>query len=194
MKRLALLIALAACAPASDDSGDAAATDSMSMPPAPVAGGEPQDTTLKGTTATPAGTANASAAQSGVRGTVRVTGTAMEPTTTIQAPSGPVIVRGAFEPDVRALDGAIVIVTGKQSAGPPRTIEVDSYAIAEIDGQPAVIGIVTTDGRAVVVGNDTLSLVTPPAGLQPGARVWVAGPRMGKQLRVVSWGVIRPAR
>lgn len=194
MKKLALLLAaLVACAPARDDASEAFTEDAVSnQPPVAQADTAPGDTMLKGNTSPDAPvSAPAVETQRRVRGTVRVTGTAIEPVTIIQTTAGSLVVRGPLEPELRALDGAVVMVNGKETAAGTRTIAVEDYAVAEVDGQPVTVGIVTADARAVLVGGDTVTLVPPPAGLEPATKVWVAGTRTGNQLRVSSYGVIR---
>lgn len=208
----AFAIIVAACAPANDDAREATSADSVAGS-APVAETASRDTLAKSDSPSTApesaaaapqrGQANAgarstpappTAAQDRVRGTVRLTGTVLEPVTSVETPQGTYVVRGALEPDVRALAGAVVILMGQVSTTPRPVIDVEAYSVAEIEGQPATVGTVTSDGRALVIGSDTVALEPPPAGLQPGSRIWVTGPRSGRTVRVASFGVIRPAQ
>jgi len=208
----AFAIIVAACAPANNDAGETVSADSVAGS-APVAETGSPDSPAKSdapsvasesTAAVPQrGQANAgtrstaappTAAQDRVRGIVRLTGTVLEPVTSIETSQGTYVVRGALEPDVRALAGAVVILMGQVSTAPRPVIDVEAYSITEIEGQPATVGTVTSDGRALVIGSDTVALEPPPPGLQPGSRIWVTGARSGRTVRVTSFGVIRPAQ
>jgi len=197
-KRLAILVLAAACGRAGDNGGETASTDTVAVAaPAPEPAGQPEDTLAKGNVPAsepaarpPAG----SAAQQRVRGTVRLTGTVMEPITAIETAQGTLVVRGELEPDVRALAGATVMLVGSITPGPRPAIDVQTYSVLEIEGQPATVGTVTSDARAITIGSDTVMLQPPPSGLEPGARIWVTGTRTGNTIRISSFGVIRPVR
>jgi len=196
-KRLAILVLAAACGRAGDNGGQTASTDTVAVAaPEPEPAGQPEDTLAKGNVpaSEPPARSPAAPAQQRVRGIVRLTGTVMEPITAIETSQGTLVVRGELEPDVRALAGATVMLVGSITPGPRPAIDVQTYSVLEIEGQPATVGTVTSDARAITIGNDTVMLQPPPPGLQPGARIWVAGRRTGNTVQVSSFGVIRPAQ
>lgn len=187
-----LLLAIAACSPRPDDAESIAADSSHALTAVPAPAVEPEQTDSKrDRNPDQPGSTPPATSEPALQGRIRVTGTAVEPLTTVETSGGPVLIRGPLEPELRTLDGMTVRVSGRQAGTSTRTIEADGYSIVEADGQPATIGTVTDDGASLIVRADTVLLVAPPAGLQPGARVWVAGIRTGNQLRVSSYGVIR---
>ena len=129
--------------------------------------------------------AASAAAVDTLRGTVAIVG-ADPLTRVVLRPAGggaDVELVGAQREALGRLAGAEVRVAGRQARGTASApaLEVASFAVTAVDGQPAVDGrlereggdlvLVTADGRRI-------RLVQPPAALQDwvGARVWVAGP------------------
>ena len=102
---------------------------------------------------------------------------------------------GDLEPELRRLSGATVRVNGTQAdRGPGRSFEVQDYEVLSIDGEQPSVGILTqTQGATSLAGRDTVELASVPKGLRgkEGAKVWVVGPRNGRKLEVLSFGIIR---
>jgi hypothetical protein len=124
-----------------------------------------------------------------VTGVVVVSGTTMEPMPTLVPEGGTAIrLEGLLAAELRTLAGATVIAHGVISGeGLRRSMDVESYEIAEIHGVRPLTGVVLPDGR-LVAGADTLTLVGAGDALRPGFRIWVTGERAGSELRVSSWG------
>ena len=147
--------------------GAAAACNSGSMPP----GGAP-------------GAASAAAVDT-LRGTVAVVGAAPVTRVVLRPAGGGADIElvGAQRDALARVAGAEVRVAGRHTRGTASApaLEVASFAVTAVDGQPAVDGrlereggqlvLVTADGRRI-------RLVQPPAALADlvGGRVWVAGP------------------
>lgn len=140
-------------------------------------GGVPPRDTPRGGTAAAADT---------LSGTVAVVG-AVPATRVVLRPAGggaDVELVGAQRDALARVAGAEVRVAGRPAratAGAGRALDVVSFAVTAVDGQPAVDGrLEREDGGLVVVTADgrRIRLVQPPAALQDwvGARVWVAGP------------------
>jgi len=129
------------------------------------------------------------------QGKVVITGS--EPTTSVQlvGSDGSVELVGDLEPELRRLAGATLAVHGSLEGQPPaRRLDVESYEITEIDGEPPSTGVLQSrDGYLWLAGRDTLKVVGAPEALQAkaGAKVWIVGARSGSELAVQSYGVIR---
>ena len=128
---------------------------------------------------------------SGVRGKVVVSGTANTPITTLQVVAGPMVVlRGSLEPELRALAGATVMVSGSETMeNNRRIINVTVYDVVDINGERPSVGVLLQP-QQLATATDTLDLV-PAVKAAPGSKVWITGDRSGKQLKVRSYGVIR---
>lgn len=209
MRRTTLLLAIAAsvgCSsppPATDsvDTDPSAAapadvTETMMDSPQPASPPASEPDPASAPAAPPAspvrgsGTPPSEPAEPGVRGRINASGTDREPITTLQVEGRmALIVTGSLEPELRSLAGAIVVVRGAESGAARRTIHVESYEIAEINGERPFVGVVLSGDR-LAVGADTLTLVGAPERMQTGRRVWITGERTGTQLRVSSWGAI----
>jgi hypothetical protein len=109
--------------------------------------------------------------------------------TILQAASGAVFVTGALEPELRALSGATVQLTGaRNDQGGRVSVDVKDYEVVDIDGERPVVGRVVA-GNRLAVGRDTLNIrgtVNAPVG----AKIWITGDRSGTQLTVRSYGII----
>ena len=128
--------------------------------------------------------ASATAADT-LRGTVAVVG-ATPLTRVVLRPAGggaDVELVGAQRDALARVAGAEVRVAGRQARGTASApaLEVASFAVTAVDGQPAVDGRLEREGEQLVLvtaDGRRIRLVQPPAALEEwvGARVWVAGP------------------
>ncbi len=131
-----------------------------------------------------------------VVGTVVSEGLSVAPRTLVRQESGgEVEVIGVFAGNVRRLTGAVV-----RACGPGRTpegaLEVTEVAVLEVDGMPALLGVL----RRAVSGwvlepldrGDSTVLESVPAALQAaeGEVVWVAGLAAPDSLTVRSFAVL----
>lgn len=137
-----------------------------------------------------------------IEGTVTAGGTEIEPRTgiTSREGAGPVLLVGDLEPELRRISGATVRVTGEPATGTPGdALRVRDYRLLEIDGDQPWVGVVRDgdEGPELAVEDGepaTLALVGLPAGaLEAGAKAWVVGRREANDLRIRSYGVLRPA-
>jgi len=129
--------------------------------------------------------AASAAAVDTLRGTVAVVG-ALPLTRVVLRPEGggaDIELIGAQRDALARVAGAEVRVVGRQARGTAAApaLEVTSFAVTAVDGQPAVDGrLEREEGRLVLVTSDgrRIRLVQPPAALEDwvGARVWIAGP------------------
>ncbi|MFO7260687.1 MAG: hypothetical protein DIU52_006005 [bacterium] len=129
--------------------------------------------------------AASAAAVDTLSGTVAVVGAAPL-TRVVLRPAGgggDIELLGAQRDALARLAGAEVRVSGRPTQGTASApaLEVASFAVTAVDGQPAVDGrLERADGELVLVTSDgrRIRLVQPPAALQDwvGARVWIAGP------------------
>jgi len=147
--------------------GAAASCNSGSMPP----GGMPD--------------AASAAAVDTLRGTVAIVGAAPVPQVVLRPAGGGADVElvGAQRDALARVAGAEVSVVGRRTRGTASAsaLEVASFAVTAVDGQPAVDGRLEREGGQLVLitaDGRRIRLVQPPAALQDlvGGRVWVAGP------------------
>jgi hypothetical protein len=130
-------------------------------------------------------------------GKVVAGGLAGAPETSLQIEGGkPTMLLGPLEPELRRLGGATVWVTGSPTSGPPNaTFTVSRYEIVSIDGAKPLVGVVAVrDGATWLVSErDTVKLSGGAAELagKPGAKVWIVGRRLGKELVAQTYGIIR---
>ena len=131
-----------------------------------------------------------------VVGTVVSEGLPVAPRTLVRQEDGEEVeLMGAFAGNVRRLTGAVV-----RACGPGRTpegaLDVTAVAVMEVDGMPALLGVLRTAGSGWVLeplhGGDATVLAAVPAGLQAaeGEVVWVAGPATTDVLTVRSFAVL----
>jgi hypothetical protein len=146
-------------------------------------------------------TAAASSAQdTTARGVVRVVGAVPSTAVVLVSAGARLALVGPLAPELAALDGGEVVVTGPVGASPPplpprsRAITVRTYTIEAIAGGKPVVGTLIADQAGARV--DSIRLVDMPPALQEssGRRVWVVGERVASgALRVTAFGVIGPA-
>lgn len=124
-----------------------------------------------------------------------------------EGPSQPVLVEdggdsflltGAGVEGLQRLSGGRVEVCGSvlSEEGPLRggRIEVRSFRLLEMDGQPAYLGTLTREGRAYALelcsSESVLRLRSVPARFEElmGAVIWIAGRSDGGRLEVLSFG------
>lgn len=109
------------------------------------------------------------------------------------AAHGLVHLTGPAADAVLELTGATVMVCGAREAA---AIAVESYELREVDGMPAVSGILESEGAGFVLdrGADRgkVRLLEVPAALSAQLRqqVWVAGEWVGPELLVKSFGLL----
>jgi hypothetical protein len=113
----------------------------------------------------------------------------------------PLFLHGALASELRRLSGARVEVRGvpaPASAGPGEGLTVQDYSVLEIDGRRPHVGVLTTAGGAVRLGDANGLLLADPDGrlaALSGAKVWVVADSTVAPARVLSYGVLRePAR
>jgi len=132
-------------------------------------------------------------------GVVRVVGSApVNVQVVLQPDSGRgVVLTGPLRRELERLAGAEVAVRGEIRAEPGtmegRAVEVASYVVRSVDGQPVVLGTVEgMTGEYVRLRTETGELVylaNAPKEFAPGQKVWVQGRR---GVIVQSYGTIRP--
>lgn len=146
--------------------------------------------------------ASACATSRTIEGRVDAVGTDVEPRTVITAEDadGPVFLVGDLESELRRASGAIVRVTGRPASGAPgEALRVDAYRLLEVDGERPWVGIVRAGEDGVALEPEDgeageLHLIGLPTGaIGTGAKAWIVGRREGVELRVRSYGVLRPA-
>jgi hypothetical protein len=134
-----------------------------------------------------------------VTGIVRIVGSApINVQVVLQPESGRAIrIAGPLAAEIEKLSGAHIAVRGTMEAAPDpmvsRQVQVRSYEILSVDGQPVTMG--TVEGH---VNNWTLLrtaegelvyLAGPPDRFRTGQKVWIQGPAA----RIVqTYGVITP--
>ena len=194
----------AGCAGRGGSADSTAAGDSVivSGPPAIPSTLTPADTAkpgaassgAKGSTA-PSSTPAAPAAIDSVRGIVSVVGTSFDKRVMV-APAGAgrrVEITGKLSSLVGHVAGADVSVVGRMSGA---QLEAASFVVRAVDGQPAIDGVLRTEGGALYIvsasGTRTrIAAPPPPLQGQDGARVWITG---DPARSVASFGFIDPPR
>lgn len=158
----------------------------------------PPDSAPAPTTPAPAATATTTAGEALV-GTVRVVGSAPLNIRVVLQPDtgGSVQLTGPLAEELREMSGVVVAVSGPVSAATPgglesRAVEVTSYEIRAVDGEPVVTG--TVEGRTGeyvrlrTPSGELIYLANAPAELQPGQKIWVRG---ASSVIVQAYGTIR---
>jgi hypothetical protein len=77
---------------------------------------------------------------------------------------------------------------------PFHAIDVLEYDVVSVNSQPAYLGVLENrSGEWWLNRVEPLRLTMLPAALegQAGAKVWIAGPLGGDELRVQSYGIVR---
>ncbi|MCH8254729.1 MAG: hypothetical protein IID06_05215 [Gemmatimonadetes bacterium] len=129
-------------------------------------------------------------------GEIMLTGSAPAIQVTLVSESSSVDLVGEWRSELENLAGAEVAVRGKPT-GQPREFQVSSYEIRSIAGERPLVGtLAERDGELWLDGNESVRLVSAPAGLrnQLGAKVWVLGRRMEGGVHPQTYGVIRASR
>jgi hypothetical protein len=112
----------------------------------------------------------------------------------------PVRLVGELEGELRRLTGATVRVEGASTPSyGGDALDVRHYDVLLVDGQRPYVGEIITRGDALwLAALDTIRLTAVPEPLraQARAKVWIIGPATpdGREVRVQSYGVIRPAQ
>jgi hypothetical protein len=137
----------------------------------------------------------ACAAQQPLRGRVSVTSMGPRPLTTLVTDStGPLVLEGALEPELRRINGAYVEVVGTPTETPPNGgIDVERYVILEIEGEAPFVGRLDASGtRLTMEDGSTLTLEGMPEPIRAhgAARIWVIGDRRGDVVSVRAAGLI----
>lgn len=105
---------------------------------------------------------------------------------------------GDSEEELRRLTGARVEVEGERiQAYPADGVRVERYEILEIDGERPHVGVVEVedpDGIWLRVEGERLRLRGAPSALaeREEAMIWVVGERREGEIRLASYGMIRP--
>jgi hypothetical protein len=114
-----------------------------------------------------------------MRGVVRVVGS--EPLTQVvlrDAAGSERRLTGPMLAALRRVSGVEVSVIGREAER--GALQVDSFTVRAVDGEPAIDGTVAIEGNDVFIVTATgrVRLGNPPSELReiPGARVWVSGP------------------
>jgi len=104
---------------------------------------------------------------------------------------------GEFRQELGMLSGATLSVAGNSVENPQglpeRAIEVTDYDLVSINSQAAYLGVLENrDGDWWLGRAEAFRLTAIPEQLQDktGAKIWIAGPVDGNELRVQSFGVI----
>jgi hypothetical protein len=200
-RRLAPLALVLACARAEQRGADTAITDtpaateaagdttpSVSTPPdsAPrdTTGGAPNTRPTRPTGPAPAPTPPSepapSTGQDTARGVVRVVGSAPVNVSVVLAPEGSterIRLTGRGATALRALGGVDVVVRGTRTSS--GELDVQSFTVRSVNGEPAVDGVLVADGSALAIETDSgrRRIGSPPDALRGlvGARVWITG-------------------
>ena len=141
-------------------------------------------------------TLGACATQQPLRGRVAVSSMGPQPLTTLVTDStGPVVLEGELEPELRRLNGAQVEVEGPRTDTPPNGgIDVHRYVILEIDGEAPFVGMLDASGTRLTIEDGSvlrLDGLPDPIRANGTARIWVIGDRREDVVAVRSAGVIR---
>jgi hypothetical protein len=134
-----------------------------------------------------------------VTGTVRIVGSApLNVQVVLQPESGRAVrIAGPLTAEIEKLSGARIAVRGSVEAAPDpmvnRQVQVRSYEILSVDGQPVTMG--TVEGHVNnwtllrTASGELVYLAGPPDRFRTGQKVWIQGPAA----RIVqTYGVITP--
>jgi hypothetical protein len=123
---------------------------------------------------------------------VRVVGSLPVNVSVVLAPEGSterIRLTGQGATALRGLGGVEVVVRGTR--GPSGEIEVRSFTVRSVNGEPAVDGVIVTDGSALAIETESgrRRIGNPPDALRGlvGARVWITGPL---DTGAITYGVI----
>jgi hypothetical protein len=105
---------------------------------------------------------------------------------------------GEFRDELGRLSGVEVSVAGNATDNPQgipaQAIDVFEYDVISVNSAPAYLGVLEMrDGDMWLVREPALRLTTVPRQLRnmERAKVWIAGPVVGTDLNVQSFGVVR---
>jgi hypothetical protein len=140
---------------------------------------------------TPATAAREAAASDSVAGTLRVVGSApVNVRLVIQSAAGSATVGGPLAAELRNLAGAEVTLAGRREGA---DFVATGYRVRSVEGRPVTLGTVeAAEGSYLTLRTaegELVYLVSPPAGMRPGQKVWVQGP---SAVMVQSFGTVRP--
>ena len=206
---LAALVLVLACARGDERGRDTAVSDSLPPPahaPADTVStppdSAPRDTTAAApkaeqpgpkapTTPAPKGD-RPRATPDTARGVVRVVGSLPVNVSVVLAPEGSserIRLTGQGATVLRGLGGVEVVVRGAR--GPSGEIDVRSFTVRSVNGEPAVDGVIVADGSALAIATESgrRRIGNPPDALRGlvGARVWITGPL---DTGAITYGVI----
>lgn len=136
-----------------------------------------------------------------VEGLVRVVGNDPSPQVVLSVGEGTATTQialvGTFRDELGRLSGVAVAVVGDSIANPQgmpaHAIDVLEYDIVAVNSAPAYLGVLAQrDGVWWLDREDSFRLTLMPSDLEgrAGAKVWIAGPVDGDELRVQSYGVV----
>lgn len=136
------------------------------------------------------------------RGVISVVGSDPSPQVVISVGEGSettqIAIVGEFREELGRLSGVEVSLAGDNVTNPQgipeQAIDVFEYDVVSVNSAPAFLGVLELrDGELWLDRENDLRLTAVPAQLQnmAGAKVWIAGPSDGDELRVQSFGVVR---
>ena len=137
-----------------------------------------------------------------IEGIVQVVGNDPSPQVVLSVGEGTATAQIALVGDLRGelgiLSGVAVTILGDSVANPhgmpAHAINVREYDVVSVNSAPAYLGVLMNrDGVWWLDREEPLRLSLLPADLEGrvGAKVWVAGPVDGDELRVQSYGIVR---
>ena len=137
-----------------------------------------------------------------VEGIVRVVGSDPSPQVVLSVGEGmataQIALVGEFRDELGTLSGVSVAVVGDSVANPQgmpaHAIDVLEYDVVSVNSAPAYLGVLTQrDGVWWLDREESFRLTLLPSDLEGrvGAKVWIAGPVDGDELRVQSYGIVR---
>ena len=137
-----------------------------------------------------------------VEGIVRVVGSDPSPQVVLSVGEGmataQIALVGEYRDELGTLSGVSVAVVGDSVANPQgmpaHAIHVLEYDIVSVNSEPVYLGVLTQrDGVWWLDREESFRLTLLPSDLEGrvGAKVWIAGPVDGDELRVQSYGIVR---
>ena len=187
---LALGLAVAACGGAEDEPAQQAEDQDTSRPQSEMRADEDSDEDAAGVSDAP------------VEGVVRIVGNDPSPQVVLSVAEGAATAQialvGELRDELGRLSGVGVSVIGSAVANPQgmpaRAIDVREYEVVSVNSEPAYLGVLENrDGVWWLDREKPLRLSALPSDLEgrAGAKVWIAGPLGGDELRVQSYGIVR---
>jgi hypothetical protein len=187
---LALGLAVAGCSGANNERTQPAESGDTARPQPEMRAAEGGNADTVGATDIP------------IQGVVRIVGNDPSPQVVLSVVEGASTAQIALVGDLRdelgRLSGVEVAVDGDSVANPQgmpaRAIDVRYYDVLSVNSEPAYLGILENrDGVWWLDREESLRLAALPSDLEArdGAKVWIAGPLEGDELRVQSYGIVR---